>query len=211
MNKSALKKKAKEILNDHPIGYVFQQNTPDFNFLMRIFQGHPEYAIKTGSGISGIYIGVGGEYKSRCFFVNRIDGSCSDISYIRSIDGATTKLSDIKCACRSAIKDIITAARLQVNFGTDICPISGQVLHIDNTHIDHYDLTFEDLFQKWISQQNIDHIHSCLNDTSKDNEFKIFFTSARVADDFISFHNTHTNLRAVSKTANLSTLKRKAE
>lgn len=212
MNKSQLKAKAKAILNDNPLGFVFEQNTADYNFLLRIFQGHPEYSIKVGSGISNIYISKGLEYSTRCFFITRIDGSTSDISYIRSIDGATTKISDIKCACRSAIKDVVARRRAKVNFGVDKCPISGEILLDDqSTHIDHYNMPFDDLCNTWLKSQNIEFLHSCLNDTSADHAQEISFASKNIRDSFISFHNANTRLRAVNAKANLSTLKRKVK
>jgi len=209
MNKSTLLKKAKAILNDNPIGTVFDNTSEDYRFLLRIFQGHPEYHIKVGSGIANVYTGKGETYNTRCFFLTRVDGSSSDISYIRSINGATTKISDIKCACRSAIDDIIIQFKSSVRFGFDTCPISGHILYTQNTHIDHYDKKFDELFQIWIKSKNIDSTHQLLNDTTKDHEQKIYFVSRSIREDFIAFHNANTNLRAVTKEANLSTLKRK--
>lgn len=206
--KSKLKAQAKGILNDNPIGFVFENNTSDYNFLLRIFQGHPEYHIKVGAGISNIYIGIGAEYKTRCFFITRLDGSTTDISYIRSIDGATTKISDIKCACRHAVQPIIEGVRARIVYGVDRCPISGAILHPENTHIDHYNLTFDELCNKWLKTENIDLAHACLNDVTKDNEQAIYFTSKFLREDFINFHNANTHLRAVSKIANLSTLRK---
>jgi len=208
MNKSQLKAKAKAILNENPLGFIFEQNTADYNFLLRIFQGHPEYSIKVGSGISNIYIAKGLEYSTRCFFITRIDGSTSDISYIRSIDGATSKISDIKCACRSSIKHIIDGVRARVVYGLDKCPIGGDRLTPTNTHIDHYNLPFDEVCNAWLKNQNIEFVHSCLNDSKVDHVQEISFASNALRDSFISFHNHNTHLRAVSKTANLSTLRK---
>lgn len=206
--KSKLKAQAKAILNDNPLGFIFEQNTADYNFLLRIFQGHPEYHIKVGSGISNIYIAKGLEYSTRCFFITRIDGSTSDISYIRSIDGATTKISDIKCACRSAIKDVIARRRDKVQFGVSICPISGEVLTNENTHIDHYNLPFDEVCNEWLKSQNIEFVHSCLNDSTIDHVQEISFASRNLKESFVAFHNANTRLRAVTKQANLSTLRK---
>ncbi|WP_158673989.1 DCL family protein [Pedobacter sp. KBW01] len=209
--KSKLKAQAKAILNEKPLGFVFEQNTSEYNFLLRIFQGHPEYQIKAGSGISNIYISKGLEFSTRCFFITRIDGSTTDISYIRSIDGATSKISDIKCACRSAVKDVVERRRLKVVYGETKCPISGDILYPENTHIDHYNLPFNEVCDAWLKSQNIDIVHSCLNDNSVDHVQEISFASKTLKESFITFHNANTRLRAVSKTANLSTLKKRRE
>lgn len=207
MNKSQLKAKAKEILHGHPLNHNLEPGSSDYNFLLRLFQGHPEYGVKSGAGITGIYIGMGEVYKTRCFFINRLDGSSSDISYIRSVDGGTSKISDIKCACRSAIRDIVMDHRSTVNFGVDTCPITGEILTDDNTHIDHYDHPFDVVANAWIKKYPIEYLHGMLNDATKDNETEIYFTTAAIANDFISFHNRNTHLRAISKSANLSILK----
>ena len=209
MNKSQLKEKAKAILNGYSLGHIFDSSSSEYKFLCRIFQGHPEFAIKVGSGIKSIYTGVGEVYKTRCFFIDRTDGTYTDISYIRSIDGACSKISDIKCACRSAIQPVIDDFRSTVIFGVDTCSFTGELLVQQNTHIDHYDLTFNDLVDLWLKPLNIDSLHSLLNDSTKDNETKIYFLAEEIVNGFIAFHNEHTHLRAVSKTANLSTLKKK--
>ncbi|MEJ2905053.1 DCL family protein [Pedobacter panaciterrae] len=208
MNKSQLKERAKAILNNYPLGHIFDSTGLDYKFLIRIFEGHPEYNIKSGLGISEIYIGQGETYKTRCFFVKRVDGTNTDISYLRSVDGASSKISDIKAACRSAIKFVIDDVGLSVNYGIDSCLFTGEILTKENTHIDHYDKPFDEVVNEWIKHLNIDSVHSCINDGTKDNEFDVFFTSRELNEDFVLYHNRNTNLRAISKKANLSLLKK---
>lgn len=208
MNKSQLKEKARAMLNGFPIGHPFPVDSAEHKFLSRIFQGHPEYSLKKGCGIASIFISTGETYKTTCFFIKRTDGTTTDISYIRSIDGASSKISDIKCACRSAIKNVIQDFRATVNFGVDICPVSGEVLQSDNTHIDHYDLIFNEVVELWMKPLPIDTLHCLLNGTN-DHEDQVYFIAEEIIGGFIDFHNKHTHLRAVTKTANLSTLKRK--
>ena len=209
MNKSKLKERAKSILNGFPINHVFDVDSSEHKFLNRLFEGHPEYSIKSGTGIKNLSIGVGGKFKTRCFMINRINGTSTDISYIRSVDGATSKISDIKCACRSAIDPVIIEFKKGVRYGIDTCQITGELLTKDNTHIDHYDMTFDELFGLWIKDLSIDLLHSLLNDSTIDNATSIYFKSEIIANGFVVFHNDNTNLRAVTKKANLSILTRK--
>lgn len=75
-------------------------------------------------------------------------------------------------------------------------------------HIDHYDLTFAELFNLWVNTRDIDYLYSQINDTSKDCETNVYFINQEIIDDFVQHHNSHTHLRAVSKIANLSILRR---
>lgn len=180
----------------------------DIDFLMALFENHPEWGIKEGVGVDTIGI-ASGQYGTRHFVIRRVDGTSADISFIQCINEKTTKVSDIKVACRTAIRPTIDAYRL-VNFisGTTKCAITSEVLFDNTTHIDHYDLTFHELFGLWIIGKNIDELFKKLNDRTIDHETRIYFMDEVVNDDFIEFHNQHTHLRVVSKLANLSLLRK---
>lgn len=186
--------------------------------MLQVFTRHPEWAIKRGSGVSRILVDRSG-YGGTCFFLMRIDGSVTDISFTQCINGKSSKLADVRAACRSAIRPEITAYRIQsVIYGETVCPISGEVLTKENTHIDHYDQPFQAVFDGWLAKCeqewkiDVEAIFQHLNATSTDMETRLYFTDTifaqALASSFITYHNANTHLRAVSKLANLSTLKR---
>jgi len=207
MNKKEIAQKAKDILHKYPVNHSVSE-LADYEFLMNLFRQHPHYSIKAGSGIKDIVIYLT-EFKNRCFYIIRDDGTSTDISYLVCINGAGTKKSDINRACRSAIHPVIVKYRNEnVVSGTTVCPISGEILTYDNVHIDHYDLTFQELFNLWLKGKDINWLHSKLNITTADAEHQVFFTDMAIIVNFINFHNQHTHLRAVSKIANLSILRK---
>ena len=176
----------------------------DIKFLLWIFENHPEWELKEGVGISSISIQK--NMYNRCFQLNRVDGSSTDISYTKCIS-SRSKLAQVKSACRYAISSHIIAFRNDnVVFGVTACPFTGEVLTRENTHIDHYDMTFEEMFKLWVGKYDIDFLFSKINET-KDNCVITCFTDKSIVSDFIQFHNDNTQLRAVSKAANLSLLK----
>lgn len=208
MNKTTLKKQAKIVLNKYELNQSLT-NSEDYDFLISIFERHPDWTQKEGVGIKDIIIKEEKNYKTRCFYIIRIDNSITDISYIKSIDGKPPKLTDIKSACRYAVRDITIEVSNKVNLGLEKCPITGELLTKENLHIDHYDMTLNELVNKWLEKYNIDDVYNLINHDLKDNETKTYFTSDKIINEFRIFHNANTRLRAVSKKANLSILTRK--
>ena len=202
MNKKELTEKCREILykTDFEI-----KDIDDNIFLISLFERHPEWNLKKGVGIKSISV-ISGSFNSKCFQINRIDGSTTDISFTKCISNPS-KLSQVKKACRAAIRpEIIKFRKDNVVYGNAICPFTKDPLYPDNTHIDHYDLTFDEMFLLWSADKSIVQLFKLINDT-KDNCFDTYFTDKEVESDFIKFHNQHCKLRAVSKFANLSILK----
>jgi hypothetical protein len=199
MTKKAKKEKCSEILHKYPVNSQVNDNL-DIEFLMNIFECHTEWHSKAGCGIKSISIRLT-EYKSKCFQINRIDGTSTDISFNHCLN-AVSELSQIKKACRTAIFPIIKEYKItNVNFGVTRCVITGEILTEENTDIDHYDLTFIDMFNKWYENKNHSELFSKLNNSS-DNDTTTRFTDLSIVNDFQEFHNRHCKLRAVTKIAN---------
>jgi len=202
MKKSEKIKLCKEILNKNPTGVNISKN--DYDFLISIFEKHSEWDIKMGVGIKFITVEKT-KYGNSCFYIHRLDGSCTDISYLHSIN-PRTDIEKIKKACRTAIQPTISEFKKNnVLFGISICSITGDILTKENTHIDHYDLTFNEVFNLWIKKYDTKYLSKIIN-FSADNNIDTFFTNKDVINEFINFHNKHTHLRAVTKKANLSIL-----
>jgi hypothetical protein len=196
MTKAEEKIKFKKILNQ---GFLTRENKLD---LVALFKKHPYYKIKIGSGAKDIIVEKT-KYGNNCFFILRKDGTQTDISYLQCINGESSKISSIKSACRSAIRSEILKVRRNVNFGVDRCIFTRELLDNQNTHIDHYNMKFNDVFKLWMKGKDIEDLFSDLNDTSKDMVNDIFFVNKNRIKDFTEFHNKNTHLRAISKTANL--------
>lgn len=174
----------------------------DVEFLYSIFEQHSEWEQKKGCGVDFFYVGKS-QYNNLCFFIKRLDGTSTDISFTSAITKPSKRSKVIK-ACRTAIETEIEKFRKEnVVYGETKCALSGHILIPQNTHIDHYDLSFKELFDKWIGAWDIDNLHDNYVCETKDNECKTYFIDQRVIDDFVRFHNGNTHLRAVTKDANL--------
>jgi len=194
------------ILNKYNFGDLI--NEDDFKITMELFLRHPNWKIKKGCGIK--YIKVDNIFGYKVFTLHRIDGSTTDISfYVTARGKPTTTIQRIKNACRYSIRETIRDFRKTINFGKDRCEITNEILYNDtNTHIDHYDLTFNDMFNLWINNKDIAVLETKLNDGTIDNVVNDFFLDDVLVSEFISFHNNNTKLRAVKKIANLSLLRK---
>lgn len=199
-SKTELKKECSRLL------YVDKLTREDKKFLWNIFKNHPNFKTKVGIGVKDISI-MENKF-NKCFQLIRKDGTTTDISFLACFENPKNqKLKKIKRACREACSQIIIDFRNNIKFGLERCAISGEVLQNDNTDIDHYDLTFDELVNLWIKNKDIEYIYSNITG-SEDNQIGENFIDEDIKADFIRFHNKNTNLRAVTKKINRSLLKK---
>lgn len=198
MTKADQKRKAQSILKSYKPGEFISND--DYYFMMSVFENHPDWERKMGSGVDEISV-QSALYGSKCFYLHRLDGTKTDISYNACLN-APTRLADIKKACRNAVvRDILKFRDENVIYGETKCPITGDTLTKENTHIDHYDKTFAELCNTWIESQNLQYLTSKLNQT-QDNNMLTYFTDENLSRSFRIYHNMNTHLRAVTKYAN---------
>jgi len=201
------KKKKKKIEKSREILKKYTNEVTDlndYNFLLDLFQNHADWKEKKGVGIDSISV-IETKYKNKCFQINRIDGTSTDISFMNCIN-IKSKKKDIYNACRNAIRsEIVKFKKRNLVAGVSMCPFTGDILNFENVHIDHYDMTFNDMFNIWISNYNEDYLYSKIK---KDNEIGVKFIDSKIVEDFKKFHNENTKLRMVSTFANLSILKK---
>jgi hypothetical protein len=188
------------ILNRYPVGGKITDEDDEL-FLLDLFSRHPEWDQKQGVGVAALEIGQS-EFRTKCFVLLRYDGSKTDISFMKCVSKPTPE-QEVKQACRTAIRPTIYAFRnAHVIYGTTRCALTGEVLTRENTHIDHYDLTFDEMFRLWIKTQDLDRLVNQLA-PSADNEYGYRFQDQQIIDEFIDFHDRHCQLRGVTREANL--------
>ena len=176
--------------------------------IKNVLSKHVDWDIKKGVGVDHLEVGPDG-YGGICFFIQRVDGTSTDISFMAALRPHTKK-HDLMKACRSAVRPITNKVKDEVKLPYT-CPITGVVItDIKDIHIDHYDHTFETVFDMWIADKNIDELFKSINKQTPDvdNGTCTYFVDDSINEDFINFHNKHTHLRAVSQKANLSTLRK---
>ena len=204
MTKKERKKRCRDILNNYKIGSIIKGDKRVF--LIETFKNHPNWNEKRGVGGKFIFIDRD-SFNSKCFWIMRADNTKVSISYLTSILGKSIKPIDkIKKACRFSIFSEINKFRLEnVSYGLTRCAISNVELTRDNINIDHYDLTFIDMFNIWIKDKDIKYISSQIK-----KEKQIYkFINKDILNDFIIFHNKNCKLRAVTVEVNQKLLRKK--
>jgi hypothetical protein len=201
MTKKYQKDQCKLILNKYALNHTIIEER---DFLVNVFKNHPNWQEKRGQGGKRIFIGQD-NYKHRCFFIERIDNTVVDISYLTAIAGnSKSDLERIKIACRTAIlPEIIDFRNKNVIFGVTKCAISDEILTKENINIDHYDLKFSEMFELWIKRYNPKEL---VKNIMVQEQTSIFINN-EILNDFISFHNLNCKLRAVTKHVNQNILK----
>ena len=204
-SKAKLEQKCREILHGTPLFEFVNEEWSKF-LIEEVFPNHPDWEAKVGIGIDHLEVRPD-KFRGRCFYIIRRNGSFTDISFKAAIYPPNKK-ADVKSACRSAIQPMIARIRSAIRVPFK-CPITGEdVIDKRDAHIDHYDLTFNEVFNEWIKGKDIDALYERTRRSNKDNDTFTYFDDEDICKDFLEFHNQHTHLRVVSKTANLSALKK---
>ena len=189
----------------HNTHKIVDKKSSEF-LISQVFPNHPEWDEKVGIGIDHLEVRPDG-YGGRCFWIVRRDGSFTDISFVASISPPKKKADVIK-ACRTVIRPLIEEMRESIKLPFT-CPITGEiVLDRHNVHIDHYNLTFKEVFCEWVKDKDIDALYARTLKSNRDNDTNTYFDDEEICRDFLEFHNQHTHLRAVSRRANLSVFRK---
>lgn len=203
MNKE---EKIKSILYNYNLNNSI--NKADEEFMIEVFSNHPHFEEKSKDGIKKIII-IKDKYKGRCFAILTSKEEIIDISYIKALKGkCLSKEETINKACRTAIFPIIKKFKKEnLIYGVTRCPYTNELLNMENTHVDHYEKTFNELFKLWIKDKDINELYKKIKIDHYNYDDKIFLDKDIIAD-FINFHNQNTHLRLVSAKANLSIIKK---
>ena len=147
MNKSEKLTKCRNILYSYNLNEIL--NCKDYNFMLWILSNHPNWMQKSYNGVKAIKI-IKDQFNGRCFAIVDNNGQIFDISFIKAIN-KPSKINQIASACRTAIYPIIKDYKLK-NFKhyQTKCAICNHMLSLENIHVDHYDLTFQNLIKKWL-------------------------------------------------------------
>jgi hypothetical protein len=110
---------------------------------------HRDRDEKIGPGLAHIEVGIN-EYRERCFYAVRVDGTRVDFSY-RMCFGPATPWADLTVALRCEIMPQIYAFRDATPL---VCALSGIPLTLGNLHVDHVPpATFSALAREWVDAQ----------------------------------------------------------
>lgn len=199
---------AKTILYRGEVGSALEGE--ELKFMLGFFKTfHHEWAQKKGLGVAEIRRQKEPNYgKHRAFFIERIDGSKTDISYTISNIQNDNAAKDFRNALRQIIKPQISNFRERAFSDTPTlkCPLTGETVTAGTCHIDHLPPTFEKLVQSYIKGHNLTDLKSLIK-PHEDNQTTAQLNDPEIAEDFYDFHRHNANLRVLSPKGNLSIAK----
>lgn len=178
-----------------------------FNDVCGLIERHPSKDEKIGSGIDAIYVRRNPKFPSqRSFWIRRTDGSETDFSYLRCIDGCDKSSRHwFNIACRYAVTNQTIEFKRQafIDYETIVCPMTGEQLTWQSCHVDHESPTFNELVDAFIQKRKIVLLES-LYEKRTDGDCEVRFASFALAEDWRTFHAGNARLRVVSVKANLT-------
>ena len=197
ITKVKIKKIIQTILNNSNLNEWL--NEEEHEIILELLKNHPNYNTKKGNGIKGFKIQYN-HYKKRGFYLYRIDGTFTDFSYLQCLNPQTL-LFKIKKACRNSIQEYIISFKIRSfqNSNSVKCEISGKELTFNTCEVDHYNPTFKEIFEEWISNKKI--TYGDINNSQDNNELTSF-TNKELNQSFKEFHNKVANLRILSPEIN---------
>lgn len=185
-------------------------NEADSAFLSDLLELHPRCAEKIGAGVRSFKFDRNPEYtNTRTIFVVRTDGSVSDFSWPKCIDGETPERLK-RAALRNAIADQIAAFKREaLSVPPVLCPETGEELSWKQCHVDHTaPNTFDSLVNQWLASENIV-LDLVEISPSREISFTRLLTNDAQRQSWRSFHDQRKQLRLLSPRANLSIAKRR--
>ncbi len=176
-----------------------------FRFMVDLLKHHPWADQKFGEGIQKIWVAPETIYNTRCFWLERTDGSITDFSFYECLDGSTA-LKDFKMACRIAIsEDILDFKKRFFETNTNsICPVLQTPLTPENCHVDHeFPSTFEQLVNDFIVLKEIK-VDDSLLVPHVDGVIGNRLLCEEMEAKWIEYHRKSAQLRVISRQANMA-------
>lgn len=200
---------AKQILYRGELGSTLAGKEMDF--MLDFFKTfHHEWAQKKGLGVAEIRRQKEPNYgKYRAFFIERIDGSKTDISYTISNIQKDNAGKDFRSALRQIIKPQIAQFRHRAfsDASTLVCPVTREEVTAIDCHIDHMEPTFEKLVQVFIKHHNLVNLKALIK-PHQDNQTVAELSDPEMGELFYDYHRQNARLRVLSAKGNLSLSKK---
>jgi hypothetical protein len=199
-SKKALQEYVQGILRRYPPGTKVIGE--DEMFLRAFFVRHQRYEHKHGVGMHHIEV-----RKNRYdvgFWIIRVDGSETDISYLSCL-APPTHTQKVKAAMRLAVYSQKKAYRERHLVPGALCSVTGEPLNIGNCHVDHV-VPFEDLVTTFLDREQLT-IDEVEIEPRRDGEVDSILSDKRLESAWQKYHQQNAVLRLVTKHANLSVLR----
>jgi hypothetical protein len=209
---AAVQHKTKREQRDHfrRILHGAELNTPlqgnDLEDVLTLILRHPDYVEKYGCGIRSIVVRNNPIfYKTKGFWIIRTDGSETDVSYLRCIDGCDKPIGHwIHMACRAAIEMQVVEFKREAFRVSDFatCKLTGQSVTWGQCHVDHASPLFRELVASFFESHPVD-LSDSLFYRHGDGDCSVQFADRALTERWQHYHRVHANLRIVTVQANL--------
>ncbi|MBN9542725.1 MAG: DCL family protein [Alphaproteobacteria bacterium] len=193
------------VLKKYIDGDILEES--DKLFIIDLLALHPQKDEKIGCGVANILYDYSPDFRSRCLYIIRTDGSKIQFSWRTCIEGEKLKI-DIYEAFREAVISQIKEY-IKDNFVEKMrCPIFPDIELTNirskkNIHVDHESpKTFKNLVDAFLRSESLDILDVKISDP------KLHLNTAQLADEGFKsrwqyFHQKEANLRVISQEANL--------
>ncbi|QBQ56244.1 DCL family protein [Nitrosococcus wardiae] len=182
----------------------------DFEMLLALLERHPRAVTKIGGGVKRLYKDKTTK-TTRCFWIERQDGTVTDFSYREAIRAKEKSLyQEFAEACRQAVDEDLRLMK-QNHFaihadaeGKVKCDITGERIAFHESHLDHKKpLTFQTLVQTFMGAHEIEITREMLS-MHQDGQFQTAFVDVDLKEKFRHFHHKIAELRIIQAGLNLS-------
>lgn len=202
------------LVNSQPVHMDIGSDTAAFQVFAAILAMHPEAAEKIGDGVASFAV-MFDDAGNRMLTVNRTDGTSTDFSWNKCINGRPMPLkSQFAAAARMAVRpDIVSYRSKYVEKYGDAsdnvpCEQTGRWCHISECHVDHHPTTFQQIVNRFLAEEAVE-LSPELFSPIADNRLGIRFVDLNVAGRFRVYHAKHAKLMVVWKHINLTRKRQK--
>lgn len=204
-SQSQAKKWFSNLLHSAIIGKHFEDD--DHKRLYALLERHPDSKIKIGCGVKWLYVNYAPncDFKSKCFWILRVDGSKTDFSYIACIRAKnTTPMDDFYIAAREAVID--SARNFKQNYFNGEqearCAETGVMLKYEIAHVDHKPpWLFHKICKEFLKKYELTPNYSWIS-APLDEQAHAVFANATIRANFIAFHDSLAELQVISPEQN---------
>jgi hypothetical protein len=182
-----------------------QPSLEEDEFLRDLVALHPDAQRKVGSGIDRFEVrrNLG---NTDGFWIIRTDGTETDFSFVQCLYGASQE-AKVRSAMRHAVIDQMQTARDNAfwSSSTLTCPITNVEITRETCHMDHDDPTFIEIADAFAGRHGG---YEAIKTVAADGDIGRRFVDESLDEAWRAYHVEKAKLRAVSKKANLSVLRR---
>jgi hypothetical protein len=188
-------------------------NEGDTRELYWLLERHPDYEQKRGVGIVRFSVGRA-SFNNRHFLVHRSDGTWTDLSYKKCLNGAPSNKTRVEQALRKEVEADILRAKLKyfVEHGDALgrvpCAKTNELVTVNEAHADHAPpYTFKVLTETFLTALrvilNIDPNEAMVTGPA-DNQHGRTLADRKLADAWRAFHHALAHVRIIAKTKHLT-------